>query len=155
VRRFAGMNLARYPFEYFSEKYYYQFYSTGPNGKVRKLVCFQLSRNGPIQTFNLALGDVEEDSDEINDKVVTNNNDSLKVLFTVALVALEFLRYRPGVWISAEGNTPARNRLYQMWIVKYWNEINKHFTVLGKIDDCHYPFERGINYEGFMFICKK
>lgn len=149
------MKMARYPFEKYTEKYYYDFYSMGPNGIVRKLVCFQLSDNIPFQTFNLAFGDANESSDEIDDRVVTNNLDSLKVLFTVALIVLEFLRYRPGVWIYARGNTSARNRLYRMWIGKFWNEIDQYFTVLGYIDGCHYPFEREINYEGFMFICKK
>lgn len=149
------MNLARYPFEYFTEKYYYEFYSTGPNGKVRKLVCFTLLEHRTFRVYNLGFGDAEEDSFEIDDRTVTNNNDSMKVLLTIALIALEFLRYLPGVWISAKGNTPARNRLYQIWIIKYWNEINQFFAVCGFIDGCHYPFERGINYEGFMFICKK
>jgi hypothetical protein len=126
------MKMARYPFEYFTEKYYYEFYSTGPNGKVRKLVCFHLSEKVPFQTFNLAFCDAQEDSDEINDKVVTNNRDSVKVLLTIALVTLEFLRYRPGVWISAEGNSPARNRLYQILIVKYWNEIKSIFHCIGE-----------------------
>jgi len=149
------MNLARYPFEKYREKYYYQFYSIGPQGSVRKLVCFDLYDNSPYPTFNLSFGDANEYSDEINDLAKTNNSDGLKVLLTVALIALEFLRYRPRVWISAQGSTPARNRLYQMWIVKYWNVISQIFTVLGYVDGHHYPFERGINYEGFVFICKK
>jgi hypothetical protein len=149
------MNLARYPFDKDTEKYFYQFYSTGPNGRVRKLVCFRLQAHQAFQVFNLGFGDAIEDSEAINDRAVTNNNDSMKVLFTIALIALEFLRYKPGIWISAVGNTPARNRLYQMWIVKYWNEINPYFTILGEIDGCYYQFERGINYEGFMFVCKK
>lgn len=149
------MNLARYPFEYFTEKYYYEFYSSGPNGEVRKLVCFTLVEQRTFRVYNLGFGDAMEDSFEINDRAVTNNNDSMKVLLTVALIALEFLRYLPGVWISAKGNSPARNRLYQIWIIKYWNEINQFFTVYGYIDGRHYPVERGINYEGFMFICRK
>jgi hypothetical protein len=149
------MNLAKYPFKHLTEKYYYQFHSTGPKGKVRKLVCFTLLEQRTFRVYNLGFGDAMEDSFEIDDRTVTNNNDSVKILLTVALIALEFLRYRPGVWISAEGNTPARNRLYQMWIVKYWNEIDRYFTVYGFIDGRHYPFERGINYEGFIFVCKK
>lgn len=149
------MNLSGYPFQKDTEKYYFQFYSTGPNGTVRKLVCFRLQNNITFKVFNLGFGDSKENSDEINDLVVTNNNDSAKILMTIALIVLEFLRLKRNVWISAVGNTPARNRLYQMWIVKYWDEINQYFTVLGKIDGDYYPFEKGINYEGLMFVCKK
>jgi hypothetical protein len=149
------MNLARYPFEYFTEKYYYEFYSTGPNGKVRKLACFTLVEDTTFPVYNIGFGDAEENSFEINDRDVTNNNDSMKVLLTIALIALAFLRYRPGVWIFAAGTSPARNRLYRMLITKYWKEINQFFAINGEIDGRHYPFEPGINYDGLIFIFRK
>jgi hypothetical protein len=149
------MNLARYPFEKYTEKYYYDFFSMGPQGTVRKLVCFELADTTTFQTFNLAFGDARENSDEIDDLVVTNNNDSLKVLLTVAIIALEFLRFRPRAWIHVQGNTAVRNRLYRVWIGKFWNEIDQYFTVMGQRNGYWQPFEKEIMFDRFMFICKK
>lgn len=150
-----GMKMERYSFEKYTELYFYRFYSVGPKGSVRKLVCFQHYTDNPFKTFNLCFGDSDEHSIEIDDLTVTNNEDLRIVLQTVALIALEFLRYQKGAWISAKGSTPSRTRLYRIWILKFWDEINQYFTVLGYFNGRVIPFERGINYEGFLFILKK
>ena len=55
------MNLERY--DYIIARTYkkYYFYSEGPNGKIKKIVRFELFSYSPGPYFNLVLGDWEED----------------------------------------------------------------------------------------------
>jgi len=64
------------------EKYYieasssflkYEFISNGPNGNVRKQVVFKQTENELV--FNVGFGDVDDRTGDINDIVITNNND--------------------------------------------------------------------------------
>jgi hypothetical protein len=138
------MQLKKYPFEKYTELYFYEFYSIGPKGPVRKLVCFRHYKNIPFNTFNLIFGDSTEGSLEIDDAAVTNNQDTNKVILTVALIVLEFLRHHRNVQITAIGSTQSRNRLYRILIVKFWYEINQHFTVCGYKNGVWVPFEKGM-----------
>lgn len=89
----------------------YEFVSEGPKGKIKKVVRFTKIDDS---VYNLAFGDLEEDTGEINDSVISNNNDSSKVLATVAMIVKDFsLRY-PDEWIVAIGSTHSRTRLYRM-----------------------------------------
>jgi hypothetical protein len=72
------------------------------------------------ECFNLFLGDWDEEINSANDFIVSNNQDSQKVLVTVAQIVLDFTKSYPNATIYANGNTPSRTRLYQMGISKYW-----------------------------------
>lgn len=63
----------------------YEFISEGVHGKIVKTV--QYTDTGTENVFNLAFGDFDEKTKQINDFAVTNNGDSLKVLATVAPLA--------------------------------------------------------------------
>jgi len=84
--------------------------------------------------------------------VVTNNSDGQKVLQTVAAAILDFVYKHPDTWIQAIGNTPARNRFYQMGVNKYWEYIAPQFFVFGMIEGEWVPFQKGVNlnYEAFL-----
>ena len=60
----------------------FEFVSQGPKGRIKKRVQYQATKQKNL--FNLAFGDINPETNEIDDKVVTNNKDSLKVLSTVA-----------------------------------------------------------------------
>jgi hypothetical protein len=68
----------------------YDFYSIGPQGKIKKRIAFRLFNNTK-NVYNLGFGDVGAGG-EINDLIVTNNADSQKVLVTVAMWYLNFLK---------------------------------------------------------------
>lgn len=81
------------------EKYHYktegsfEFYSEGPKGIIKKVVEFQPTMQDGV--YNLAFGDYNEEAKAINDKVVTNNGDSIKVLTTVASTVYAFIESIP------------------------------------------------------------
>ena len=61
----------------------YWFYSEGPKGKILKAVQFQPKPKVGRNVFNLAFGDWDESRGKIDDRVISNNGDRLKVLRTI------------------------------------------------------------------------
>jgi hypothetical protein len=112
-----------------------------------------VKRLGP-NAFNLAFGDLDEASGELNDKVVSNNNDRLKVLNTVAIAVLDFMGYNPNAFVLVKGSSLSRTRLYQMTINSFWPLINRQFMLYGKTSSDWVPFKKGTNYEAFMLFKK-
>ena len=73
------MHLPRYLYKTNDSFLDYEFISDGPKGHIKKIIRFtQIS----ISVFNLGVGDLDEETGEISDITVTNNNDSRKVLAT-------------------------------------------------------------------------
>jgi len=91
---------------------------------------------------------------QMNDLAVSNNQDTKKVLATVAKTVIEFLEEHPTAVITAKGSTKARTRLYQMGIAQFWNEIGGRYDVKGFLDRNWQPFEKGKNFEAFLIFKK-
>lgn len=126
------MLLERYDYEIGSSFQQYDFYSEGPRGKIKKSILYTfIGKREGVDYYNLGFGDYNEKGRNINDLSISNNMDRDKVLATVAVTTLEFTRYFPGCKIVAKGSTPARTRLYQMGIAKYYAEISKIFDIQG------------------------
>ena len=100
--------------------------------------------------YNLAFGDRDEESGEIDDKSISNNGDSDMVLATVVSTVYAFTERYPDSWVFATGSTKARTRLYRRGLTKYLLEIRRDFQVFGLIDDEWEPFEKDVNYEAFL-----
>ena len=117
------MNEETYSFTKEPEIFYYEFFSEGPKGKVKKVVRYRLLEEFPNLIYNLGFGDWDNKQGNMNDRVVTNNHDRQKVLATVADTVIDFTKCHSNVFIFAQGSTSARTRLYQMGIASFWNEI--------------------------------
>lgn len=87
---------------------------------------------------------------EIDDKVVSNNGDSEKVLATVVATIYAFSDKYPDTWIYATGSTKARTRLYRMGVTKFFSEVTADFEVYGERNDDWETFTRNVEYEGFL-----
>jgi hypothetical protein len=75
------------------------FYSEGPNGRIKKAIRFHRIDALSMNTFNLAFGDWVEASQRLDDRSVSNNNDRLQILITVAKVVTEFMESNPSAII--------------------------------------------------------
>ncbi len=126
----------------------FEFTSDGPKGQIRKLVKY--SETNLKDMYNLAFGDRDEESGEIDDKSISNNGDSDMVLATVVSTVYAFTERYPDSWVFATGSTKARTRLYRRGLTKYLLEIRRDFQVFGLIDDEWEPFEKDVNYEAFL-----
>jgi hypothetical protein len=103
----------------------------------------------------LGFGDVNLETDEFDDEVISNNNDTTKVLATVANSVSIFLDKYPEASVYAEGSTRTRTRLYQISISKYFVEITKKYQVFGYLEGVGWgAFKKNINYSAFLIMNK-
>ena len=149
------MRLEQYELTANKTKTIFTFISEGPNGKILKGIDYsQIKLYGFKNVYNLAFGDIDLNSGEIDDLVVTNNQDREKVLATVANTVIAFTKRRPKAHIFIRGSTQPRTRLYQMAISKYFDELSKNFEIQGKFKRTWLPFEKNINFDAFLIIRK-
>jgi hypothetical protein len=142
------MKIAKYQLKAGYELLSYEFISEGSKGLITKRIQFTLvNRQG---VYNLAFGDKDSVTGEIDDKVVSNNGDSEKVLATVVSAVFAFFDQHPNVWIFVTGSTVARTRLYQMGISKYYDEISDELEIYGQIEEDWYLFEKNTDYLAFL-----
>ena len=142
------MRLPKYRLKAEKSLMVFEFLSQGPKGQIPKLVKF--SETNLKDLYNLAFGDKDSKTGEINDRVISNNNDSDMVLATVVSTVYAFTDKYPDAWVFATGSTKARTRLYRMGITKYILEIKKDFQVFGLRDDEWEKFEKEVEYEAFL-----
>jgi len=142
------MKLPKYPLKAEKSLMVFEFTSDGPKGQIRKLVKY--SETNLKDMYNLAFGDRDEESGEIDDKSISNNGDSDMVLATVVSTVYAFTERYPDSWVFATGSPKARTRLYRRGLTKYLLEIRRDFQVFGLIDDEWEPFEKDVNYEAFL-----
>lgn len=129
----------------------YEFLSSGPKGTIKKVVKYTEIQAG---VFNLAFGDWDEVAQEIKDNTRTNNLDRDLVLATVALTVIDFMQYHTESMLFAEGETPAKTRLYQMGINSNWHVIRTLFVIEGFSNGEWEAFEQGKNYRAFTLRAK-
>ena len=131
----------------------YEFLSEDPKGKIEKLI--QVTPTNYYDVFNLAFGDKDSKTGQIDDKVISNNGDSELVLATVVSAIYAFTEKHPDSWIYATGSTKSRARLYRMGITKYLKEVKSDFEIFGEINKTWEHFEKEVDYESFLVKRKK
>ncbi len=141
------MQLPRYPYKTNAAFLDYEFISEGPKGSIKKVIRFTQIDNA---VFNLGFGDLDEETGEISDAIVTNNNDSRIVLATVAAAVHDFTVNYPNAVVIAKGSTHSRTRLYRMGITNHWKEISADFEVYGLKDADWELFAERRDYEAFL-----
>ena len=142
------MKVEKYHLKSGTEFTKFEFISEGPNGAIRKLIEFQNTNNPEV--YNLAFGDLNPETQEIDDLSVSNNGDTEKVLGTVISAVYAFFNEYPNVFAYATGSTNARTRLYRMGITKFYEQMKKDFYLYGQIGDDVVEFEIGTEYDGFL-----
>jgi hypothetical protein len=142
------MKLPRY--ELIAEKslMVFEFKSEGPKGQIPKLIKF--SETALKGFYNLAFGDKNLETGEIDDKIVSNNGDSEQVLATVVSAVFAFTDTYKDSWVYATGSTKSRTRLYRMGISKYFDELKQDFHAFGMLDGEWQEFEKEVDYTAFV-----
>jgi len=142
------MNLPKYPLASSDKLMTFEFISEGSKGFIHKLVRYQPTNLKDV--YNLAFGDKDHTTGDIDDTVISNNGDSEKVLATVAATVYAFTDKYPDVWIYATGSSKSRTRLYRMGIAKFLSEVKDDFEVLGERNDDWETFKNNVEYVGFL-----
>jgi hypothetical protein len=144
----CNMNIEKYHLKSDDSFSYFEFISVGIKGPIRKIIEFQ--RTSTPGLYNLAFGDKNVETGELDDLAVSNNGDTEKVLATVVSALYTFFDKNPEALVYATGSTPARTRLYRMGISKFYDEIVNDFHLFGQMEKKLYSFEIGEEYEGFV-----
>jgi hypothetical protein len=142
------MKLPRYELKAEKSLMVFEFISEGTKGQIPKLIKY--SETNLKDMYNLAFGDKNPESGEIDDKTVSNNGDSEKVLATVVATVYAFSDKYPDSWIFATGSTKARTRLYRMGITRYIVEIKNDFEIFGLKDNEWEMFHKEVEYDAFL-----
>ena len=147
------MKLPRYELRTEKSLMVFEFVSEGYKGKISKIVNFtETSLKG---MYNLAFGDKNVGTEDIDDTVVSNNGDSEKVLSTVVAAVYAFTEHHPEAWVYASGSTKTRTRLYRMGIAKYFDVISQDFFIFGLRNEEWMSFEKDVDYKAFIVKRKK
>ncbi len=125
-------------------KLYFLFTSEGPKGLIEKVVMFE-----PLEfnVFNLAFGDIQGQS--INDSVISNNQDFVKVLATVAKCTYDFVEKYPGVKIKITPVDEGRKLLYNTVFRRHHRVIGEKFEIRGFIETTKQPYSPEKNFDEF------
>lgn len=147
------MKLEKYQIKSGEQLEVFEFVSEGPRGRIVKLVQYAPSNYKDL--YNLGFGDKNAETGFVDDTVISNNNDSEKVLATVVATLYAFTDKHPDAMIYATGSSKSRTRLYRMGITKYFEEALLDFHIWGEIDDDWEEFRKDIDYKGFVVKRKK
>lgn len=142
------MRLDRYELKAGDQFLTFEFLSEGPKGKITKLIQFSLVNQTNL--YNLTFGDVDAETGEIDDRIVTDNGDSEKVLATVVAAVYAFYDQFPTAWVYATGSTGVRTRLYRMGLNKYFEVVKQDFQIFGQLHGEWEVYEKGTDYQAFV-----
>jgi len=142
------MKLPRYELKAEKSLMVFEFTSEGPKGQIPKLIKF--SETALKGFYNLAFGDKNMETGEIDDRVISNNGDSEQVLATIVSAIYVFTQNQNDAWVYATGSTKSRTRLYRMGISKYYDEAKQDFHLFGLRLGEWEDFEKGIDYSAFL-----
>ncbi|MCL2098563.1 MAG: hypothetical protein FWH23_07400 [Bacteroidales bacterium] len=125
-----GYNIDRY--EIFADSSFdYYFFSEGPNGKIKKQVCF---RETDLKNYyQLNFGDVIEGN--IKEDVVSDNKDTDKVIATISWILFRFVQQSPSRHVRFSGLTVSRKRLICRWMSQNYDKIIQYAHIYGYRQD--------------------
>ena len=119
-----------YPIVPSPNKHFFIFYSKGAKGVIKKVVLLQTVGQ---DRYNLAFGDVQ--GGEVNDAVISGNNDFVKILSTVAKCVYVFIESHPGAILEIKPVDARRKALYNAVFKRHWQTIEKKFRIMGVIQN--------------------
>ncbi len=106
----------------------FSFHSEGVQGKILKIIIFTLQEDGK---WNLAFGDWR--NKKVDDKVMSNNEDVVKVIGTVAKAAYKFFENHPDATLEIKPIDEKRRKLYNIVFQRHFYEIVPNFQIMGFI----------------------
>ena len=148
------MRYNRYDVEIGLASMTFEFISEGPKGFIKKRVEYRVTANPNI--FILSFGDVDAETNDMNDEVVSDNHDSMKVIATVASTVYLFTDKYPKAVVYAEGSNAVRTRLYRINLSNNLEELSEQFYVYGFIENVGwFTYEKNKDYSSFYVKRKK
>lgn len=129
-----------YPYLPSDDKLVFVFQSEGKQGSILKIIIFSHSEGNE---WNLGFGDLQ--SDDINDSIISNNHDAMKIIRTVAKTTLDFFGEYPNSIVDIKPIDEKRKRFYNLIFQKYFAKIDTFFNIVGISNN----FEEGYSPQKF------
>jgi hypothetical protein len=126
------------------DKIEYLFASKGQQGMIVKIVSFTLLEDN---LWNLAFGDLHKGS--FDDTVISNNQDIVKIIGTVAKITYEFSDTYPLRSIYIKPVDEKRKRLYNHVFRRHCDFINDTFQIIGVKNGKEAPYSPDSFYDIF------
>ncbi len=117
------------------EKTLFAFKSIGPRGEIQKIIQL-VPLAEPI--WNLGFGDIK--NGKVSDSAISNNEDLVRVIATVAQAAMEFSATWPGRKIQIEPIDEKRKQLYAAVFKRHFSTISGRFLIESQIQQ-NFPEE--------------
>jgi hypothetical protein len=133
------MELPKYQISTNEDQTVFKFVSDGPNGKITKIVLYQ-PMNEP-DLYNLALGDLDSKTGEIDFDIRTNNGDRDMILATITETVYAFIYSRTTYSIHFKGSDPVVVNTKRWWLMNGRNDHpDKYNSCKGQIFQ-NFPME--------------
>jgi methyltransferase-like protein len=116
-----------YPYFPITDDLFFGFRSEVVKGSILKIVIFTLVAKNK---WNLGFGDWH--NNDINDEVMTNNQDVVKVIGTVAKITYDFFETYPNAVVIIEPVDEKRKKLYNIVFKRHFDVIQSNFKIFGK-----------------------
>ncbi len=142
------MNNEHYPFEPDKTRTVFNFESTGPLGSIKKSIVFD-RYDGDI--WNLAFGDLDKNG-VIDDEVVSNNGDIVRVISTVVQATVLFSNEFPARKIVIFPVDEKRKMLYNTLIKRHFQSFGQLFLIFGDAGFGLIRFDPKLDFEHFLLI---
>lgn len=140
----------RYPLESFQQNQAFLFNSIGTKGIVLKAIVFEYLEEN---RYNLAFGDYK--NGQMDDEIVTNNNDLIKVMSTVAHSLYLFMETYPNALVEIDPVDEKRCRLYNTIFKRRHQEVQLLFDIYGINEYSKEPYNSIQYYQKFEIERKK
>ena len=115
-----------YPYLTSDDKQVFVFQSEGSQGQILKIILFSRTEG---DEWNLCFGDLQEGN--INDAIISNNHDAMKIIRTVAKTTLDFFEKHPNSFVEIKPVDEKRKRLYNSVFRKYFPKMTDYFNIIG------------------------
>jgi hypothetical protein len=138
-----------YPYVQIGDELFFGFRSEGINGSILKIVMFTLNEEG---NWNLGFGDWR--NNDVDDKVMTNNHDVVKVIGTVAKVTYDFFANYPDAVIVIDPVDEKRKKLYNIVFQRHYKDIKNNFHILARRDEQFEIYSPSKFYDKFQLSLK-
>jgi hypothetical protein len=139
-----------YPYAQIGEGLLFAFVSEGINGDIYKLIAFTPTNDGK---WNLGFGDWQDDG-AVEDRVMTNNQDVVKVIGTVAKVTYDFFKKYPDAIVVVRPVDEKRKKLYNIVFQRHYAFINQDFHIIAEKDDVAEVYSPVEIYDRFELFLK-
>ena len=135
-----------YSYKDLHKKIVYFFESESQNKKIPKMVIFSNEGRG---LWNLGFGDLQPDGN-IDDSVISNNDDLIKVISTVAKITYDFFGTYPLRRILIKPVDEKRKRLYNHVFRRHYDTISADFDIMGIVGRKKENYSPKKNYDKFV-----